>query len=126
MAILGFGVDIVGINRIRELREKYGDRFLKRIFTDLELKYCSDSKRRDEMLAARFAAKEATMKALDTGMYKGVHFRDIEIIGGTNTQPKVFLHDRAIGPCRACGATKVFLSLSHERDYAVAMVVVTD
>lgn len=126
MAILGFGVDLVSIDRIRELREKYGDRFLKRVFTDLELKYCGASKRCDEMLAARFAAKEATMKALKTGMYRGVHFKDIEITGGAGTQPKVFLHDRAIGPCRACGATKVFVSLSHERDYAVAMVVVSD
>ena len=126
MAIAGFGVDIVDVNRIKGLREKYGEKFLKKVFTELEIKTCMRTKRPDEMLAARFAAKEAVMKALRAGVYSGVHFKDIEISGGVDTAPIIRLHERAMRAAIEAGAIKVFVSLSHERNYAVAMIVIED
>jgi holo-[acyl-carrier-protein] synthase len=124
MAIMGVGVDIVDIERMRNLRDKYGEKFLNKIFTDVEIKSCLNSKHPDEMFAARFAAKEAVMKALKAGMYAGLHYKEIEVTGGVDTQPSIKLHENAIRTAICAGVTKFSISLSHERNYAIAMVVV--
>jgi len=79
MSIIGLGFDATDIPRVREVFERYGERFLRRVFTDAEIAYCT--RRRDPVphLAGRFAAKEATMKALGTGLSRGVAWKDIEV-----------------------------------------------
>ena len=85
------GVDIIEISRVRRVYERYGDRFLRRIYTEREAAYCRG---RAPQLASRFAAKEATMKALGTGV-RGVRWRDIEVVRGRGQAPRIVLHGTA-------------------------------
>jgi holo-[acyl-carrier protein] synthase len=85
--ILGTGVDIAEVSRIRESIERFGDRFLRRIFTDGEIRYCERKANRFESYAARFAAKEAGMKALGTGWSHGIRWRDIEVVRPKGSVP---------------------------------------
>ena len=117
--MLTTGVDIMEISRIRDVLNSYQSRFLKRIFTDGEIAYCRG---RAHNLAGRFAAKEATMKALGTGV-RGVSWRDIEISRKESGAPYVLLHGRAARRADILGLKDVSLSISHSRDYAVAFVV---
>ncbi len=113
------GVDIIEISRVRQVLERYGQRFLKRVFTAGEIEYCRD---RPANLAARFAAKEATMKALGTGV-RGVGWKDIEVIRHDSGAPAVVLHGRAKRRAQRLAVEEISLSLSHSREYAVAFVV---
>jgi len=113
------GVDIVEIERIQRAVDRWGQRFLHRIYTEAELDLCRN---RVPELAARFAGKEAVMKALGTGT-KGVSWRDIEILSNRRRAPLVFLHGRARCRARKLGMKKLAISLSHSRDYAVASAV---
>ena len=115
------GVDIIEIDRVMGVLERYGDRFLGRVFTPGEIDYCRG---RAPNLAARFAAKEATMKALGTGV-RGVGWKDIEIVRAASGAPGVVYHGRAESRAKRLGVLETSLSLSHSRDYAVAFVVVT-
>ena len=117
--MLTTGVDIIEISRIRDVLNSYQSRFLKRIFTDVEITYCRG---RAPNLAGRFAAKEATMKALGTGV-RGVSWKDIEISRKKSGAPYVLLHGRAARRADILGLKDVSLSISHSRDYAVAFVV---
>ena len=117
--MLTTGVDIIEISRIRDVLNAYQTRFLKRIFTDVEITYCRG---RAPNLAGRFAAKEATMKALGTGV-RGVSWKDIEISRKESGAPSVLLHGRAARRADILGLKDVSLSISHSRDYAVAFVV---
>jgi holo-[acyl-carrier protein] synthase len=87
--ILGTGVDIAEVPRIRASIERHGDRFLHRIYTEGEIRYCESKARRVESYAARFAAKEAGMKALGTGWSHGVRWRDIEVIRPKGQRPTI-------------------------------------
>ena len=113
------GVDIIEIPRIKRVFEQYGDRFLHRIYTDREIAYCRG---RAPQLASRFAAKEATMKALGTGV-RGIRWRDIEVVRGRGQAPRIELHGTAQARADRLGLTDIALSLSHSRDFAVASVV---
>ena len=113
------GVDIIEIDRVRGVIERRGQRFLGRIYTPKELKNCRN---RVPELAARFAAKEAVMKALGTGR-RGVSWRDIEVLPNHRNAPFVYLHGRARRRARRLGINELAISLSHSRDYAVASVV---
>ncbi len=113
------GVDIIEIPRIRRVFEEYGERFLRRIYTDREIAYCRG---RAPQLASRFAAKEATMKALGTGV-RGIRWRDIEVVRGRGQAPRIELHGTAQARADRLGLTDIALSLSHSRDFAVASVV---
>ena len=93
--ILGTGVDIAEVPRIRESIERFGDRFLHRIFTQGEISYCERRARRFESYAARFAAKEAGMKALGTGWSRGVRWRDIEVVRPKGQRPTIQFHGEA-------------------------------
>ena len=119
MTQLTTGVDIIEISRIGRVLEHYGQRFLRRIFTPGEIEYCRE---RPPNLAARFAAKEATMKALGTGV-RGVGWRDIEVIRASSGAPSIVLHGRAKARAKRLGVQEIALSLSHSREYAVAFVV---
>ncbi|MDD5383076.1 MAG: holo-ACP synthase [Candidatus Margulisbacteria bacterium] len=123
MAIKGVGIDIIEIDRIKEAVEKYGDTFLKRVFTDGEINYCRRRKSyRIPELAVRFAAKEAYSKAIGTGIKgfgrknHGIGWKEIEIVNNSHGKPLISIKGKA--------SAKVQLSLSHSRDYAVASVYV--
>ena len=118
--MLTTGVDIIEISRVREVLERYGQRFLDRVFTHGEIENCRG---RAPNLAARFAAKEATMKALGTGV-RGVGWKDIEVVRASSGAPSVELHGRAEQRARQLGVKEISLSLSHSREYAIAFVVV--
>jgi holo-[acyl-carrier protein] synthase len=118
--ILASGVDIIEISRVKRVLERFGQRFLDRVYTDGEIAYCRG---RAPNLAARFAAKEATMKALGTGV-RGVGWKDIEIVRHESGAPNVLLHGRGKRCAQRLGVRDISLSLSHCREYAVAFVVV--
>jgi holo-[acyl-carrier protein] synthase len=113
------GVDIIEIPRIKSVAERYGDRFLKRIYTDGEIVYC---KGRAPQLASRFAAKEAVMKALGTGT-RGINWKDIEVVRKRGQAPSIELHGTALARAKLIGLTDLALSLSHSDEFAVASVV---
>ena len=117
--MLTTGVDIIEIPRIKQTLDRYGQRFLDRIFTPDEIAYCRG---RAPNLAGRFAAKEATMKALGTGV-RGVSWKDIEVIRAESGAPSVKLHGRAQKRAERLQVSEISLSISHSREYAVAFVV---
>ena len=113
------GLDIIEIGRIERAIARWGVRFLNRVYTDLEIKFCRN---RTPELAVRFAAKEAVMKALGTGS-RGVGWRDIEILPRAGGKPSVYLYGRAKKRAQHLGLDDLGISLSHSRDYAIASVV---
>ena len=117
--MLTTGVDIIEIPRIKQTFDRYGERFLKRVFTPDEITYCRG---RAPNLAGRFAAKEATMKALGTGV-RGVSWKDIEVIRAESGAPSVKLHGRAKARAEKLQVVEISLSISHSREFAVAFVV---
>ena len=117
--MLTTGVDIIEIPRIKQTFARYGERFLKRVFTPDEIAYCRG---RAPNLAGRFAAKEATMKALGTGV-RGVNWKDIEVIRAESGAPSVKLHGRAKARAERLQVVEISLSISHSREFAVAFVV---
>ena len=118
--MLTTGVDIIEIDRVRRVLEQYGQRFLSRVFTPGEIAYCRG---RAPNLAARFAAKEATMKALGTGV-RGVGWKDIEVVRHESGAPAIKLHQRGEIRAQRLAVQEISVSLSHSREYAVAFVVV--
>ena len=113
------GVDIIEIKRVEKVAFSYGDRFLKRIYTDDEIKYCRG---RAPQLASRFAAKEAVMKALGTGI-RGVGWRDVEVTRKRGMAPEIKLHARAKKRASQIGLKGLVISLSHSKEFAVASVI---
>ena len=121
--ILGTGVDIAEVPRIRQSIERYGERFLRRIYTDGEIQYCESKASRFESYAARFAAKEAGMKALGTGWNHGVRWRDIEVVRPKGERPTIQFHGQAAAIADKLGTKNVALSLTHTREEALAHVI---
>lgn len=121
--IVGTGIDIAEVRRIREAIERHGERFLKRIFTDGEIQYCESKANRVERYAARFAAKEAGMKAIGTGWNHGVRWRDIEVARKPGGRPTLLLHGKAAEFAAKLGATNIALSLTHTAEQAFAQVI---
>lgn len=120
--IAGIGVDIVAVARIRELLARHGERFLQRVFAPAEIQYCLKRHDPSASLAARFAAKEAFVKAIGTGKSQGLRFHDVQVEGGG--RPGLRLMGQAADMADQMGIRAVHVSLSHERDHAVAMVIV--
>ena len=121
--IRGIGVDIVKVDRIEKAVERWGYRFLKRIFTPAEIERCQKRARPAQCLALRFAAKEAFAKALGLGMRKGLRWRDIEVVHDNFGKPDLLLHNQAQRLMEAVEASRTWLSLSDERESALAVVV---
>src|SRR5215510_4976588 len=121
--ILGTGVDITEVPRIRHALERYGERFLKRVFTAEEIRYCSGKLNAAERLAARFAAKEAGMKAIGTGLRGGVTWKDMEVVRRPGQRPQLQYSGRAAEIAAALGCKRVHLSLSHTAEQAIAHVI---
>jgi holo-[acyl-carrier protein] synthase len=121
--IYGIGIDMVEILRIEKALQRWGDRFLTRVFTKLEIEYCYNMAYPSARFALRFAAKEAFSKALGLGIGRGVSFRHIEVMNAPNGQPHLNLYSKAKELCNHHGVKKSHLSLSDEGLYAVAMVI---
>ena len=121
--IVGTGIDITEVARIREAIQRHGERFLQRIFTEGEIQYCESKVNRVERYAARFAAKEAGMKAIGTGWKHGVRWRDIEVARKPGGRPTLLLHGKAAEFAAKLGATNVVLSLTHTAEQAMAQVI---
>jgi holo-[acyl-carrier protein] synthase len=121
--IIGLGIDATDIPRIAAVIDRYGDRFLRRIFTDLEIAYCTRRRTAVVHFAGRFAAKEAAMKALGTGHSHGVLWRDIEVVrrGGP---PQLQFHGGAARRFAAMRATGSLLTITHSDALAMAQVLV--
>jgi holo-[acyl-carrier protein] synthase len=117
------GVDLVEIHRIRETIERWNGKFVKRIFTPGEIEFCEGRRNPYQSYAARFAAKEAILKAIGTGMYGGVRWKDMEILDNEHSQPGVHLEGRVK---ELVGSRKVLLSLSHTGTSALAFVVLVE
>jgi holo-[acyl-carrier protein] synthase len=121
--IVGTGIDIAEVSRIADAIARYGDRFLHKIYTDGEIRYCDSKANRVERFAARFAAKEAAMKALGTGWNHGVRFRDVEVSRQPGKRPTITFHGKAAEFARGLGTRNVALSLSHTSQQAIAQVI---
>jgi holo-[acyl-carrier protein] synthase len=124
--IVGTGIDIVEVPRIGQSIERFGDRFLNRIFTAAEIRYCQTKANKIERFAARFAAKEAAMKAIGTGMRGGVRWRDFEVGREPGGRPTMHFHGKAAQYASALGMRRAHLSVSHTEEHAVAYVILED
>ena len=121
--IVGTGIDIAEVPRIRQVIERFGDRFLHRIFTADEMRYCDSKANRMERYAARFAAKEAAMKALGTGWNHGVRWRDCEVTRRPGGRPTISFHGVAAEFAARLGVKNAALSISHTAEQAIAQVI---
>lgn len=121
--ILGTGIDLAEVARIREAVEKYGTRFLERVFTPGEIAYVETKANRFERYAARFAAKEAGMKAIGTGWRGGVRWQDFEVRNRRSGRPELLLHGVAAEVARRMGVERIHLSLTHTETVAQAFVI---
>jgi holo-[acyl-carrier protein] synthase len=121
--ILGTGVDIIEVDRIRKSYERFGERFVRRILSDGELGYCLAHRDPAPFLAARFAAKEAISKAFGTGIGSQLGWQDIEVGRKPSGEPFVILHDQGLFLLKERGADHVHLTLSHTQVYAVAVAL---
>jgi holo-[acyl-carrier protein] synthase len=121
--ILGVGIDVVEVARMAAALRRHGAHFEERIFTDAERAACSRRGDRVLALAARFAAKEACLKALGTGWAEGVGFRDVEIVRVGNDPPRLVLRGEAARRAEARGVVRSHVSLTHQPGLAAAVVV---
>ena len=125
--VLGLGTDLIETERVRESIDRFGDRFLRRIYTPGEIAYCLRKKKHAaESFAARFAAKEAGAKALGTGISRGVSWQELEVGREPGGRPTLHLTGRAAELAAVLGVRRVQLSLTHSRDLAMAFVVMED
>jgi holo-[acyl-carrier protein] synthase len=121
--IIGTGLDVVEIARVRRLMDRWGDRFLARVFTPGELAYALGRRHPAEHLAARFAAKEATLKALGTGLSLGVRWREMEVLRAPGQRPTLALSGRTAALSAARGIRRLSVSLTHDAGLAMASVL---
>ena len=124
MTLIGIGIDVVEVSRIRSSLDEFGERFLTRIFTAAEREYCESQKRPELHLAARFAAKEAIAKAFGTGIGKEIGWLDMEIMRRPSGEPEARLSGSAAKLSEARGVSRVMVSLTHARHYAAANAVI--
>jgi len=121
--IRGLGIDLVAVSRIEEAARRHGERFLKRLFTASEVAYCARHPEPARHWAARFAAKEAGMKALGTGWSGGVTFKSIEVVNLPSGQPTLVLHGASAERAQAMGVTTALVTITHDGGFAMACVV---
>src|ERR1019366_3879060 len=121
--VLGMGTDLAEIVRVARSIERFGDRFLARVYTPGEIAYCMTKKGFAESFAARFAAKEAGAKALGTGISYGVSWKEFEVTRAKSGKPSLVLPGRAAALAAGMGVVNISLSLTHTRDLAMAVVM---
>jgi holo-[acyl-carrier protein] synthase len=125
--VIGTGIDVVEIERVARSIERYGSRFLERVYTAAEIAYCQRKRRNAaESFAARFAAKEAGAKALGTGIGFGVTWRELEVGREPAGRPLLLLHGRAAEIAAALGVRRSSLSITHTRTQSMALVILED
>jgi holo-[acyl-carrier protein] synthase len=125
MAIIGIGLDLVKIARIRAMTERWQERFLRRLYTEAERQLSVRRVSPDAFLAGRFAAKEAILKALGTGWADGIRWLDIQVLNDPAGRPVALVNGRAAVLIRKAGITNIFVSLSHDGEYAIAEAILT-
>ena len=121
--IIGTGIDICEVPRIAASIARFGNRFLERVFTAGEIRYCQSKKNSVERFAARFAAKEAAMKALGTGAARGVTWTSIEVAHAPGGRPVLRLHGRSADLAEQLGVKRISLSVTHSENSAIAIVI---
>lgn len=126
LMLVGTGIDVVEIGRIASAIDRYGDRFLRRIFTAGELAYCQRKRNCAESFAARFAAKEAAAKALGTGIQRGITWTEIEVRRAPGERPTLHFSGRALERAEQLGVRRASLSLTHSQTIAMASVQLED
>lgn len=124
--IVGTGIDIAEVPRIAAAIERYGERFLKRVFTSAEIQYCESKVNRAERYAARFAAKEAGLKAIGIGWRLGIGWHEVEVRREPGGRPTVVFSGKAGEFATKLGVRRAVLSLSHTAQYAIAQVILED
>jgi len=120
--LVGTGIDLVEIRRIEESIERFGNRFLERIYTSGEIVYCLSKRQSAESFAARFAAKEAAAKALGTGIQHGISWKDLEVVRPRGKRPGLLLHGRAAERASHLGVSAIWLAITHGAGLAIATV----
>lgn len=121
--IVGIGIDLAEVSRVREAIERHGRRFVERIYTASEISYVERKANRYERYAARFAAKEAGMKAIGTGWRRGVRWQDFEVTNLPSGRPTLQLHGAAAQIADSLGVRNIALSLTHTAEQGLAIVV---
>jgi holo-[acyl-carrier protein] synthase len=121
--ITGIGIDVIQNERIRESIQKFGDRFLNRIYTEGEIGYCKKTANPEIHYAARWAAKEAAFKALGTGWAAGVKWKDVEIERLPSGKPELHLHGEALVKATEMGTKRFYVSLTHDQLVSCAVVI---
>jgi holo-[acyl-carrier protein] synthase len=121
--IVGLGVDITEVERVRGAIERQGERLLKRVYTERERAYCEKFKNKYERYAGRFAVKEATMKALGTGWSRGVRWVDIEVVREKSGKPTLELHGEARRIADKLGVKNIAITITHTASQALAQVI---
>ena len=124
--IVGNGIDLAEVPRIRRSIERYGHRFIERIYTSGEIAYVERKANKFERYAARFAAKEAGMKAIGTGWRRGVRWQDFEVANLPTGRPTLRLHGRAAEIAEELGVRSISLSLTHTSETGMAFVILED
>lgn len=119
--VIGVGIDILEVKRIKEIISKKGESFLKRIFTDSEINYCRSKKRSFESFAVRYSAKEAFIKAVESNF--NIAYKEIEVQKKENKKPMVRLYGKAKIAAEEKNVTDILVSLSHEKNYVVANII---
>jgi holo-[acyl-carrier protein] synthase len=121
--IVGMGIDVAEVKRIREVFESQRERFVRRVYTQAEAAYCEQFKNKYERYAGRFAAKEAAMKALGTGWSRGVRWVDVEVVRQRGGRPMLELHGEARKIADRLGVKHIAISITHTAEQAFAQVV---
>jgi holo-[acyl-carrier protein] synthase len=120
MGIYSIGIDLIEIERIEKLLDRYGDKFMRRIFTEVEIEYCSKKKDKGSF-AARFATKEAVFKATGLGLAKGMTWKDVEVINDERGKPEVRLYGKT---AELLANKTIHISISHSKDASISIIVV--
>jgi holo-[acyl-carrier protein] synthase len=121
--VMGSGIDIVEVARIRSAVKKWGKEFLKKVFTEREIRYSNSRRHVHQHLAARFATKEAVLKAFGGGWTRTLPFNDVEVINDKNGKPDIVLHGEAKRIAKKMKITDIVVSMSHTKDHAVANAI---
>lgn len=121
--IFGIGIDLIEVDRIKRVCDKWGSRFTSRIFTKKELDYCNSKRNRYQSLAGRFAAKEALFKALGTGLNFGMRWKEIEVVNDKLGKPSIVLSGEVASFTDRLGIKEALVSMSHTKQFAVAQVI---
>ena len=121
--VIGIGIDLIESARLERALREWGARFEQRVFSDGELAACAGRVDRVQALAARFAAKEACLKALGTGVAQGLSLRQVEVVRASGSAPRIVLHGAAAEKAKALGVTNIQVSLTHQKLAAAAVVI---